>query len=469
MKRQSFKIVLLTTIIITFLLLLTSSNFTTTFAQQIKLPEIKKEILDNGLKVIVIEHHELPVVAFRLVLKSGSAYDPPAKAGLANLTAGLLRKGTKTKDATQIAEEIDFVGGTLGAGANWDATFATCRVLNKYFDTGLDLLADIILNPTFEDDEIERLRKQTLAGIMQQKDDPESVAEENFRRFVFGEHPYGQPQEGTEESIFSITREDIVNFHKAYYVPNNAILAVVGDVKTDDVLKKVKSKFGSWEKMEFFALYAPQPPEIKGHQILLVDKPDLTQSYIKIGHFGIERKSPDYFPVRVMNYILAGGGYASRLVDEVRDKRGLTYDIRSNFDSYRLRGAFEVSTFTRIDSTLGAIQAILDEIERMRTEKVSEKELSDTKSYYNGYYPLRFETPEQIATQILNVEIYDLGEDYIKNFRKNISAVTADDILRVAQKYLDPDNIKLVVVSKAEELKTGLESLGEVEVTSFLK
>ncbi|MCJ7578463.1 MAG: insulinase family protein [candidate division Zixibacteria bacterium] len=463
------KIVVVNTILIAFLLFLTSSNFRIASAQEIKLPEIKKEILDNGLKVIVIEHHELPVVAFRLVLKSGSAYDPAGKAGLADLTAGLLRKGTKTKDATQISEAIDFVGGSLDAGADWDATFATCRVLNKYFDTGLDLLTDIILNPTFKEDEIERLRRQTLAGIMQQKDDPGSVAEENFRKFVFGEHPYGQPREGTEESVSGITREDIVNFHKTYYVPNNAILAVVGDVKTADVLKKVKSKFGSWEKREFATPNFVQPPQIKGHQILLVDKPDLTQSYVKIGHFGIDRKSPDYFPVRVMNYILGGGGFASRLMDEVRAKRGLTYDIGCNFDSYKLKGAFEVSTYTRIDSTLGAIQAVLDQIKRIRTEKVSQKELSETQSFYDGYFPLQFETPEQIATQILNVEIYDLGEDYIKNFRKNISAVTADDILRVAQKYLDPDNIKLVVVSKAEEVKPKLESLGEVEVTSFLK
>lgn len=463
------KIVVVNTILIAFLLFLTSSNFRIASAQEIKLPEIKKEILDNGLKVIVIEHHELPVVAFRLVLKSGSAYDPAGKAGLANLTAGLLRKGTKTKDATQISEAIDFVGGSLDAGADWDATFATCRVLNKYFDTGLDLLTDIILNPTFKEDEIERLRRQTLAGIMQQKDDPGSVAEENFRKFVFGEHPYGQPREGTEESVSGITREDIVNFHKTYYVPNNAILAVVGDVKTADVLKKVKSKFGSWEKREFATPNFVQPPQIKGHQILLVDKPDLTQSYVKIGHFGIDRKSPDYFPVRVMNYILGGGGFASRLMDEVRAKRGLTYDIGCNFDSYKLKGAFEVSTYTRIDSTLGAIQAVLDQIKRIRTEKVSQKELSETQSFYDGYFPLQFETPEQIATQILNVEIYDLGEDYIKNFRKNISAVTADDILRVAQKYLDPDNIKLVVVSKAEEVKPKLESLGQVEVTSFLK
>jgi zinc protease len=463
------RIILVNTVIIAFFLFLISGSLPGADAQEIKLPEIKKEVLPNGLKVIVIEHHELPVLVFRLVLKSGSTYDPPGKAGLADLTAGLLRKGTKTKDATQISEAIDFVGGSLDAGADWDATFATCRVLNKYFDTGLGLLADIILNPTFKEEEIERLRRQTIAGIMQQKDDDSVVAEQNFREFVFGEYPYGQPREGTEGSVSGITREDIVDFHKNYYVPNNAILAVVGDIKTADVLKKVKSKFGSWEKREFVTPEFTPPPQINGHQILLVDKPDLTQSYINIGHFGIERKSPDYFPVRVMNYILGGGLFASRLMDEVRAKRGLTYDIRSYFDFYRLKGAFEVSTFTRIDSTLGAVQAILDQIKRIRTDKVSDKELTETKSFYTGYFPLQFETPEQIATQILNVELYDLGEDYIQNFRKNINAVTADDVLRVAQKYLDPDNIKLVVVSKAEQLKTGLESMGQVEVTSFLK
>jgi zinc protease len=215
MRKKSFKIVLLNIIIFIFIMFLTSGNFGNVFAQEIKLPEIKKEILDNGLKVIVIEHHELPVVAFRLVLKSGSTYDPSGKAGLADLTAWLLRKGTKTKDATQISEAIDFVGGSLDAGADWDATFATCRVLNRYFDIGLDLLADIILNPTFKEDEIERLRRQLIAGIMQQKDDDSSVAEENFRKFVFGEHPYGQPQEGTEESVSGITRDDIVNFHES--------------------------------------------------------------------------------------------------------------------------------------------------------------------------------------------------------------------------------------------------------------
>lgn len=469
MKMKNFRPKLVCFLIFSFLLFLVSGSLITATAQEIKLPPIKKTTLDNGLKLIVIEHHELPVVAFRLVLKSGSAYDPTGKAGLANLTAGLLRKGTKTRSATQIAEEIDFVGGSLGAGSGLDATYATCQVLTKHFDVGLDLLSDIILNPTFKEDEIERLSKQTLAAIKQQKDDPGSVAEEKFREFVFGDHPYGQPSEGTEESIVALTRDDIINFHKKYYVPNNVILAVVGDVKSGEAIKKVKAKFSQWRGAEVTPPSFVEPPPIKGHQILLVDKPDLTQTYIRVGHLGIERKNPDYFAVRVMNYILGGGGFASRLMDEVRAKRGLTYGIRCNFDSYKLRGAYEVSTFTRNDSTAVAIGAIIEQIKRIRAEEVTDKELEDTKSFYNGYFPLQFETPSQIATQILNVELYDLGEDYIKNFRKNIKAVTKKDVLRVAQKYLDPDNLKLVVVSKADDVKSSLESLGEVEVISFLE
>jgi zinc protease len=435
--------------------------------QEIKLPPIQKVTLDNGLTVIVIEHHELPVVAFRLILKSGSASDPAGRGGTADLTAGLLRKGTKTRSATRIAEEIDFVGGRLGAGSGLDATYATCQVLTKHFDVGLDLLSDIILNPTFKEDEIERLRKQTLSAIAEGKQDPSSVADEKFSQFLFGDHPYGRPSEGTEESVPAITREDILDFHRTYYVPNNAILAVVGDVESKDVLAKVKAKFGRWSSGDVSQPVVATPPPVEGYQILLVDKPDLTQTYVCMGHLGIERKNPDYFPIRVMNYILGGGGFASRLVDEVRSKRGLTYDVGCRFDANKLGGAYQINTFTRNDSTAAAIVAIIDQIKRIRTEGVTDKELEDTKSFYSGYFPLQFETPSQIATQILDVELYDLGEDYIQNYREKINAVTKEDVLRVAQKYLDPDNLKLVVVSKADDVKASLEPLGSLQVVSF--
>jgi zinc protease len=469
MNKRNPKIPLVSFLAFVFLLFSVSFHHFPLFAQEIQLPPIEKTTLDNGLKVIVIEHHELPIVAFRLVLKSGSAYDPPGKAGLADLTAGLLRKGTQTRTATQIAEEIDFVGGDLGAGSGRDATYATCQVLKKHFDVGLDLLSDIILNPTFKDDEIERLRKQTIAGIKQQKDDPEAVADEKFREFLFGDHPYGQPSEGTETSVAALTRDDIVNFHKDYYVPNNAILAVVGDVTSGEVINKVKEKFSRWKGAEVVTPNYAAPPDIKGYQILLVDKPDLTQTYIRVGHLGVDRSNPDYFAVRLMNYILGGGGFSSRMMDEIRSNRGLTYGIYCSFDFNKLKGAYTINTFTRNDSTAAAIKAIIEQMEKIRSGGVTDKELEDTKSFYTGYFPLQFETPGQIASQILDVELYDLGEDYIKDFRKNINAVSKEDIQRVAQKYLDPKNLKLVVVSKAEQVKASLEPLGEVKVTSFLE
>lgn len=469
MQVKKSKSIGLNLFILFFLLFILGGSFAVANAQEIKLPPIKKTTLDNGLKVIVIEQHELPIVAFRLLLKSGSACDPEGKAGLANLTAGLLRQGTKTKTATEVAEAIDFVGGSLDAGSDRDATYASCRVLTKHFDTGLELLADIILNPAFKQDEIDRLRKQTLASIKQQKDNPESVVGERFREFVFGNHPYGLPNEGTEESITTLTRDDIVNFHQKYYVPGNAILAVVGDVKNAEVISKIKAKFSQWSGAPVTLPSLTEPEAIKGHQILLVDKPDLTQTYIEMGHLGIDRKNPDIFAVRVMNYILGGGGFASRLAAEVRAKRGLTYDINSSFDFLKWRGVFGVSTFTRNDSTAAAIVAIIDQLKKIRTDGVTDKELADTKSFYTGYFPLQFETPEQIATQILTVELYDLGEDYITNYTQRINAVTKEDVQRVAQKYIDPDNLKIVVVSKAETVKPLLEPLGTVEVTSFLK
>ncbi len=468
MQKRNSKIPLTSFLVFVFLLFSVFYHHSMVSAQEVKLPPIERTTLDNGLKVIVIEHHELPLVAFRMVFKSGSAFDPPGKAGLADLTAGLLRKGTKTRSATQIAEEIDFVGGSLGAGSGRDATYATCQVLKKHFDVGLNLLSDIILNPTFKEDEIERLREQTLAGIKQQKDDPDAVADEKFREFLFGDHPYGRPSEGTETSVAALTRDDIVNFHKNYYVPNNAILAVVGDVTSGEVIDKVKAKFSGWGGASVALPTFAEPPEIKGYQILLVDKPDLTQTYVRVGHLGVDRSNPDYFAMKVMNYILGGGGFSSRMMDEIRSKRGLTYGIHCSFDFNKLKGAYTVETFTQNDSTTSAIKAIIEQIERIRSGGVTDKELEDTKSFYTGYFPLQLETPDQIATQILNVELYDLGEDYLKDYRQNINAVTKEDILMAARKYLNPDNMKLVVVGKADEVKSSLEPLGSVEVTSFL-
>ena len=220
----------------------------TVTAAKLTLPPMAEKTLPNGLKVIVAENHEQPVVSMRLLIKAGTCLDPADKAGLANMTASLLRKGTATRDANKISDEIDFVGGSLGAGSDLDASNATCEVLTKHFDKGLDLLSDIVLNPAFAKEEVERLRKQTIGNLMQAKDNPNTVVDEQYKLHLFGDHPYGKPEQGTVESVSSLTRDDIIGFWQKNYIPNNSVLFVVGDVKPADVFAKVEAKFGAWKQ-----------------------------------------------------------------------------------------------------------------------------------------------------------------------------------------------------------------------------
>ena len=329
----------------------------TVTAAKLALPPMAEKTLPNGLKIIVAENHEQPVVSMRLLIKVGSSLDPADKAGLANLTAGLLRKGTATRDANKISQEIDFIGGSLGAGSDLDASYATSEVLTKHFDKGLDLLSDIVLNPAFAAAEIERLRKQTIGALMQSKDDPNSIVDEQYKKYLFGDHPYGKPESGTIESVSSLTRDDIVGFWQKNYIPNNSVLFVVGDVKPEEVFPKIEASLGAWKQ--------GAPPDMKfaaakpasGIKVILINKPDATQSSVKIGNLGIDRYNPDIFNCRVMNYILGGGGFVSRMMTEIRQKRGLTYDINTQFSYNRFPGEFTITTYTRNDSTARASPA----------------------------------------------------------------------------------------------------------------
>ncbi len=439
-------------------------------AVTLALPPMSDKSLPNGLKVIVVVNDKQPVVAMRLLIKSGTCLDPADKAGLANLTAGLLRKGTATRDANKISEEIDFIGGSLGAGSDLDATYATCQVLTKHFDTGLGLLSDIVLNPSFDSTEIERLRKQTLAGLMQAKDDPNSLVDEQYKKYLFGDHPYGKPENGTIESVSTLKRADIIEFWKKYYIPNNAVLFVVGDVKPAEVFPKIEAKFGSWKQ--------GTPPEMNfaaakpasGIKVILINKPDATQSSIKIGNLGTFRQDPDIFSCRVMNYILGGGGFVSRLMIDIRQRRGLTYDINSSFSYLRFPGDFTVTTFTRNDSTARAISGILDELDKMRNTDVAPQELQETVSFYNGLFPRQFETLDQVSNQLSTVELYGLGKDYLPNYLDKIAAVTPQSIRAAAQKYVDPKNLLIVVVSKAADVRESLKQFGpvtEIEISDL--
>jgi zinc protease len=432
-------------------------------ANEVKLPPITEDTLANGLVIVAIENHELPVVTMRLTIRAGSSYDPIDKAGLADFTSGLLRQGTKLKSATQIAEAIDFVGGSLGASTDRDGIGVKCDVLLKHLDVGLSLLSDVVLHPVFDTTEIERQRNQVLSAIVQSKDDPGDLCSKGFNKILFGDHPYGHPVEGTEKSVSTITRDDIVKFYGDYFHPNNAFLVVAGDIKPGQVFSLIKKSFGEWRKGNIPVLQITTPPAPEGYKILLIDKPDVTQTNIRFGHFGITRQNPDYYPMLLTNYIL-GASFVSRLNEEVRIKGGMTYDIRSTNEWNAMPGAFYCNTSTENDSTMSAIRASIKVIKGMKEKEVSDSEYNDAISFYSGYYPMTLETPAQVAGEIIKIKLYGLPVSYIQDFTKNVQKVTKADILRAAQKYIDTDNMVFCVVSNAAAVQDSLKTLGPITV-----
>lgn len=413
--------------------------------------KIERWTMANGLVVLLVERHAIPAVEAHLVIKTGAVADPEGRAGLAALTAGLLLKGTTARSAVEIAEAIDFIGGSLTAHADDDFSTVTLTALKKDLPAALDVMADALRRPTFPAAEVERARRETLSGIRAAKDDPEDVAQKAFAPLVFGLHPYRNPIEGLESTVPTLTREEVVAFHRTYYRPNNAILAVVGDLAAPEARRALQSALGGWEKGPIPPLTVTPAPPVADKTVALIDK-DLTQATIILGHLGIARADPDFYPITVMNYILGGGGFASRLMTTIRDNRGLVYGISSGFDAKRYPGAFAVSLQTKTASAGEAIRAVRDELARMRTEGVTEAELNAAKDYLAGSFPLRFETNARLARLLGMVEFYGLGLRYFEEYPRAIRAVTRDDVRRVAAARLDPERAVLVVVGRTREL-----------------
>jgi zinc protease len=391
-----------------------------------------------------------------ILIKASPRDEVPSKAGLAWLTANLLTEGTTTKTGPDISEEIDYLGASLGASVSADFTLFNYASLKKDLDAGLSIVSDIFMHPTFPEDELIR-KKTVVKGLLQQRqDDPQYVAGKAFLREVFGsDHPYGRPTEGNETSLDAITRTDIIAFFSQSYRPDNTVIAIVGDVSAPDARILLERYFGAWSAMnrsaltQRKALSSPQLVEKK----LLIDR-DVTQASIVFGHVGISRNDPDYYAVQVMNYILGGGGFASRLMQVVRDKLGLAYSISSSFAAYECSGTFSVDVQTKNASVKTVIEEINRHIRLMRTELVSESELQDAKSYLSGSFPRRFETSKKLVDLIVTADFFGIGKNYVQNYLSSIERVTREDVLRVAQKYLHPDRAVLVIVGKKAEIES---------------
>jgi zinc protease len=405
----------------------------------------ERETLKNGIILLHTEKKTLPIIKVIIAIKAGNIVEPSEKAGLANLTADLLNEGTTRRPAKKLSDEIEFVGGSLHASGGADYITVSLSVLKKDLDLGFDLLSDVILNPAFSEPEIQRRKAIIKSSIIQQKEDPGSVASKAFSKAVFGDHPYGRPIEGTEDSLEAITRQDIVDFHKTYYLPNNAIIAVVGDISHTELSSMIEKYFSAWKKQEQPETKLPVPVPIQGRKVIKISK-DISQANIMLGHLGITRDNPDFYALVVMNYILGGGGFASRLMDNIRDNKGLSYDVHSSFSANKYSGSFMTGLQTKNASANAAIQEIISEMNRIMTEPVSDKELADAKSYLTGSFPLRIDSNNKIAALLISIEFNKLGLDYAENYKKFIDAITKDNVLRVARKYLNTKDYVLVIV-----------------------
>ena len=431
-----------------------------------RVPAPVKTILKNGLTVLVLERRSIPLVQFQLMVRSGSTSDPAGKEGTAALVARLLKRGTRTRSASQFFEEVEFVGGTIETTATVDASFVRGEFAARDVEVGFNLLADLVLNPEFRPGEVDKEKRLGLAEIVDSLDDPQNVARLAFASWLYGGHPYGRPADGTRRSLPSITRDDVAGFYEARYAPNNAVLAIVGDIDAAQATQRAERYFSSWKRRTVPELKVGEAQSVRGRKILLVDKTDATQSQIRFGNIGIRRGDPDYLALLVGNTVL-GGGFTSWLVSEVRVKRGLTYSIGSRVEAQRNAGSFYISTFSKNDSVLETIKVCFDQVRRLRGGDVPEEDLEKARSYLAGVYPLQIESPEDLTAEILNVDLYGLYPDYINQYQKRVRAVTADAVKRVAARRLPLGDLAIVVVGPAQVLKKDLETLGPVTVRTL--
>jgi zinc protease len=436
--------------------------------KDVKLPSYTEKTLGNGLKVFVMETREVPLVTVRLLVPAGSAHDPSGSDGIANLAARLLMKGAGGKSAEEISEAVEGIGGYLSADPGRDYTLVAGDFMSRDLETALELLSTVVMDPDFPDEEVERERGIILAEIQSTKERPSSIATREAFRKLFGEHPYAHPVSGSQASVSGIARDDIVDFHRIRFVPPGSILAVVGDVKAKNALELIRERFGSWRGeavagagIEELAMEHPE-----GRRVLVIDKPDATQSQIRFGNISVGRDTPDYFPLLVANTIL-GGGFTSRLVDEIRVNRGLTYGVGSFMVYLRRGGLFGVYTFTKNATLRETIDVALAEVERIRSEDVSGEELDKSKRYLSGLFPFELETNDDLARWLTELAFYGLDESIVEKYRTRTGEVSTEDVRRVARKYFQADGCVIVLLTNYAEVKDQLEGLGSIEVVSI--
>jgi predicted Zn-dependent peptidase len=429
-------------------------------AQTLHLPPHEKVVLKNGLTVLLLEKHGVPLLNVYALVKTGSAGDPAGEDGVASVTAGLLRKGTKTRTAQQYAADLDYIGAAFESEAGADFSSVSTEFLTKDLARGLELFSDALVHPIFPEAEVQKLLAQSVDAVRGAKDDPQQVLGSYYDGYLYGTHPYGRPAGGDEVSLRHIKRDAIMKFYEANYAPGNILLAVAGEFDGAEMRKKLEEVFGVWPVHTIAPPPIPPAAPVKGKRLLLVDKPDATQTYFAFGNVGIARNDPDRVAIRVVNTIF-GGRFTSELNEALRVESGYTYGASSFFDSRKVPGPFGVFSFTKNETTAPAIDLALQVLQKFHKQGVTDEQLKSAKSYIKGQFPPNIETSRQLAQIIASHEFYGLGDDEINQLEARVDAVTPEIAKQVIQKHFPSENLVFVLIGKASAIGPAVEKYAE--------
>lgn len=432
----------------------------------VRLPPVERHTLANGLRVLVVEQHELPVVDVTLVTRAGATADLPAFAGRAALAADLLDEGTTTRSTLDIAEQADRLGASLYTRASWDETIAGLHVLVPRLEPALELLIDVALRPAFAEAEVERKRRERLAAIVQEQDEPRVLASNAFTRALYGDaHPFGAPIGGTAGSVGALERDQLAAFHENRQRPGNAFLVVVGDVRVDRLVSMLERAVAGWSDAPVAEDVLPPAPDRAPTSIRIVDRPGAPQSELRIGHTGAPRGTPDYFALQVLNTIL-GGAFTSRLNTRLRQEKGFTYGAGSGFALRRHGGPFAASSAVFTGATAEAVSIVLQELRRIAAEPVGTTELERAQEYLALGLPRRFETTGDIARHIAEQELYGLGDNFYSEYVARVRAVGVADVRSAAERHIDASAATVVIAGDRAAVQPALEALDAGPVTT---
>ncbi len=437
-------------------------------AREYRFPKFDRHQLANGLTVVVAPTHSLPVVTVLAIVDAGAVAEPAGQEGVAELTARSLNEGTPKYDGEALTDYLEQLGTSVGGAANWDSASLAMTVLRDNLDNAFAHFAEVLVAPTFPVAAIERLKGERIAELMQIESEPRELADEKFDEYIYDPMSrFRLPLGGTTDTVNRLTRNEVVAFHATRYQPSATTLIVVGDVDVEVVERMIADTLAAWVGAAAPGIHANDKPVRTSRTVRIVRKEDAPQSEVRIGHVGVSRTHPDYFSITVMNAVM-GGLFSSRINLNLREAHGYTYGASSAFDWRREAGPFVVGTAVASDVTVPAIQETIKEIDRMRTEPISESELSLATSYLEGVFPIRYETTAAIAAALATLTIYDLPGDWYDSYRERMSAVTVNDVLEAARKHIRPESLQIVIVGDADAIREPLEALafGPVDVVS---